>query len=366
VILHLLDDVFSFDSRASRTIWPLLTRPGFLTNEYIQGRRVHYVPPLRLYLFISIVFFITLDFFAASENIININRDEKILTQVTQHISELELQHERLINQEHLENQENELHPIQLTKHELLKFKAYKTDLSEADNKLLKAIATELASLEFKKLESNQPLSDEYQDQYTNLTKQLAKVRKGERVNLLSIGNSSDGTLSFRFLSAEKNLILNNFASELEEKASNAFQKGTGPLLQQTISKLPPLMFGLLPLFAVILKFMYLFSNRFYMEHLTVALHSHSFVFFNILQIQIIDMVQDRFFKTSPLLDSTLHFVSIILLIWMAIYLFMMQKRVYQQGYLITFIKYSIVGMTYTALISVTAIVAFVWGLTEL
>ncbi len=50
VILHLLDDIFSFDSRASRTIFPLMFKPGFLTNEYFAGRRVHYVPPLRLYL----------------------------------------------------------------------------------------------------------------------------------------------------------------------------------------------------------------------------------------------------------------------------------------------------------------------------
>ena len=39
VILHLLDDIFSFDSRASRTLWPLVTRPAFLTNEYFAGRK---------------------------------------------------------------------------------------------------------------------------------------------------------------------------------------------------------------------------------------------------------------------------------------------------------------------------------------
>ena len=36
VLLHLLDDIFSFDSRASRTLKPLLLKPGFLTQEYIQ------------------------------------------------------------------------------------------------------------------------------------------------------------------------------------------------------------------------------------------------------------------------------------------------------------------------------------------
>ena len=41
VIMHLLDDILSFDSRASRTVWPLVTRPAFITNDYFAGRRVH-------------------------------------------------------------------------------------------------------------------------------------------------------------------------------------------------------------------------------------------------------------------------------------------------------------------------------------
>lgn len=365
VILHLLDDVFSFDSRASRTIWPLLARPGFLTNEYVLGRRVHYVPPLRLYLFISIIFFITLKFFAASENLtqISVNKNKEILSQVSNHIFELEQQYEVLINQE---NQENKLQEIQLAKQNIDTFKTYQTDLSDANNKLLRAITTELVSLEFRKLKSNQPLSEEYQKQYTNLTEQILKVKNGERVNLLTIGNDNDGTLSFQFLSEEKNLLLNDFANKLEQKASKAFESDTGPLIEQTISKLPQLMFVLLPLFAAILKVLYLFCNRFYMEHLTVALHSHSFVFLNILLLEMIDMVQDTFLKTSPFLNATLNVCSVILLVWVPIYLFIMQKRVYKQGYVLTLIKYVIVGIAYSALISLAAMVAFVWGLTDL
>lgn len=52
-----LGDTFNFDSRLFRSLGPLVVRPGFLTREFIEGRRVRYIPPLRLYLFISIVFF---------------------------------------------------------------------------------------------------------------------------------------------------------------------------------------------------------------------------------------------------------------------------------------------------------------------
>lgn len=38
----------------------LLFKPGFLTKEFIAGRRVRYLPPLRLYLVLSVVFFLVM------------------------------------------------------------------------------------------------------------------------------------------------------------------------------------------------------------------------------------------------------------------------------------------------------------------
>lgn len=365
VLLHLLDDIFSFDSRASRTLWPLISRPGFLTNEYILGRRVHYVPPLRLYFFISIIFFITLEFFAVSENtnIINIGTDDNTIIQVTSHIGELEQQRDLLLLEKN-QDQQIESEALLSLKQELEKFNLYKSDLANESNKVQKAIAAELVGLELRQFNSGKPLNAGYQEQYANLTRQLAKVRNGEKVNLLSIGNSSDGTLSFPFLSPEKNIILNDFATQLEEKASKVLQGDSGPLLEEVISKLPQLMFVLLPIFAALLKIMYFFSKRLYMEHLTVALHSHSFVFISILLIEIIGLVQGRLASSWQWLEPPLNIVSICLFAWIPIYLFIMQKRVYKQGYILTTLKYAILGIAYTVLISMTALIALVWGLT--
>ncbi len=46
------------DSRVWRTVWPLLFKPGFLTVEYFAGRRARYLPPFRLYLVLSVLFFL--------------------------------------------------------------------------------------------------------------------------------------------------------------------------------------------------------------------------------------------------------------------------------------------------------------------
>ena len=46
------------DSRLWRTLGYLLARPGRLTHEFFQGHRVRYLPPFRLYLVISLLFFL--------------------------------------------------------------------------------------------------------------------------------------------------------------------------------------------------------------------------------------------------------------------------------------------------------------------
>ncbi|MFT6085262.1 MAG: hypothetical protein ACJA11_000487 [Glaciecola sp.] len=366
VMLHLLDDIFSFDSRASRTLWPLLTRPGFLTNEYILGRRVFYVPPLRLYLFISIIFFISLKFFAVSENtsIINIRIDENTIPQVTTHIGELEQKRDLLLTKE-VQNQQLQSEALRLLEQDLEKYKRYKTDLASEGNKIGKAIIVELVDLEHEQFNLGKPLLASDQERYSNLTLQLAKVRNGEKVNLLSIGSNSDGTFSLPILSAQKNAMLNDVVNQLEEKASRVLEGDTDPLLEQIINTLPQLMFLLLPLFAGLLKITYLFSKRLYMEHLTVALHSHSFVFITVLLLEFIDMTQDQVSASWQWTGTGLHVVSIFFLAWIPVYLFIMQKRVYKQGYIVTVVKYAVVGIAYFGLLSITALIAFVWGLTN-
>ena len=52
------EDVTHADSRLWRTLWALLFKPGYLTHEFLAGRRARYLPPVRLYLVLSVVFFV--------------------------------------------------------------------------------------------------------------------------------------------------------------------------------------------------------------------------------------------------------------------------------------------------------------------
>jgi hypothetical protein len=52
------EDVTHADSRLWRTLAALLFKPGFLTHEFLAGRRARYLPPVRLYLVLSVAFFL--------------------------------------------------------------------------------------------------------------------------------------------------------------------------------------------------------------------------------------------------------------------------------------------------------------------
>jgi hypothetical protein len=54
----LFKDLTEFDSRIWRTLKPLAFSPGTLTVEFLRGRRTHYSPPFRMYLVLSVAFFL--------------------------------------------------------------------------------------------------------------------------------------------------------------------------------------------------------------------------------------------------------------------------------------------------------------------
>ncbi len=51
-------ETFEVDGRVARTLWTLIRRPGVLTSEFLAGRRRLYSSPFRLYLVVSVLFFI--------------------------------------------------------------------------------------------------------------------------------------------------------------------------------------------------------------------------------------------------------------------------------------------------------------------
>jgi hypothetical protein len=60
LLMEALEGIIHFDSKSFKTIYTLLFKPGSLTNEFKAGRRTSFVPPIRLYIFLSFIFFLAL------------------------------------------------------------------------------------------------------------------------------------------------------------------------------------------------------------------------------------------------------------------------------------------------------------------
>lgn len=86
---HFVYDITHFDGKFFSTLKYLLFRPGFLSQEYLRGRRIAYLHPIRMYVFTSAIFFLILFSFyqEASEKIVKINANEKPVAEL---INELE------------------------------------------------------------------------------------------------------------------------------------------------------------------------------------------------------------------------------------------------------------------------------------
>lgn len=65
-MIHFIGDFVHFDALIFKTIVPLLFQPGYLVKEYEAGRRVSHLNPIKMYVFLSFLFF-SIVYFANKE-----------------------------------------------------------------------------------------------------------------------------------------------------------------------------------------------------------------------------------------------------------------------------------------------------------
>jgi hypothetical protein len=111
------------------------------------------------------------------------------------------------------------------------------------------------------------------------------------------------------------------------------------------------------------LKIAYAFKRRLYMEHLIVALHSHAFLCLALLVLFGLMALQDSLGAIASPLHSLIKLGEVALGIWMPLYLLIMQKRVYGQGWIMTLLKYCVLGLCYSVLLSIGAAFTMLAGL---
>jgi len=62
-----ISNYFSVDARFFKSFWPLMAKPGYLAKRFLEGKRLLYLHPAQMYLFISVVFFFLFSFVARKQ-----------------------------------------------------------------------------------------------------------------------------------------------------------------------------------------------------------------------------------------------------------------------------------------------------------
>jgi hypothetical protein len=338
-IFHdLLDTIFNIDSRILHTFLPLYFRPGFLTTEYFAGRRVRYVTPFRLYFFLSVAAFFCIQ---ASLNVNEMGKqiqfDNNDGLSGAKTLSELEQRKDSALAGLHTATEKSP---------------------EVAHNSLDKARAAVERSAQ-KRLE------------YLTAVEQAKTAGTAippdpaDEVNIEFGGGKWDAQknpIQIGWLPDRANAYFNTLAAHMLENLKRA-QHDPHILLAGIFNVLPQTLFVLMPLFAVLLKVFYVFKRRMYMEHLIVALHSHSFILLSLLLVTLVSLLREWTATAMPWLDTVLLWVTIAVLIWLPLYLLIMQKRVYRQGWVMTVLKFSMIGFCYVFLISFSLVGALLAGL---
>jgi hypothetical protein len=83
---------------------------------------------------------------------------------------------------------------------------------------------------------------------------------------------------------------------------------------------------------------------------LLVALHSHAFIFMSILVLLLIGAL-NAWASGIAWLETLFAVLTAAAWIWIFLYLLLMQKRVYRQGWFMTTFKFCLVGFCYLFLL---------------
>ncbi|HEX3078836.1 MAG TPA: DUF3667 domain-containing protein, partial [Puia sp.] len=220
---HFIGDLFHFDSKFIHTMVPLLFRPGFLTNEFISGRRKQYMQPVPLYIFLSAVFFILLF-------LVN-NPAEKIISGMSTGQPQVQQAMDSL-------------------KAEMQKDSTLNAEGNPADSILDKAYNPGNLHLSFNTKDSLPATVEAYHDS-------ILKLPASDRPGWLR-----------QFFDRKQ--------IELQAKDSKEVIK---ELVETATHNIPKLMFFLLPVFALVLKLVYVRRKIYLVDHGIFTLHYHSFVF---------------------------------------------------------------------------------------
>ncbi len=305
-------DLLEFDSRLWRTLIPLLIRPGQLTRDYLEGRRARYMPPFRMYLVLSVIFFV-IAFFDPRDDLSLLFEPEP--PPAPGETAETEEEPEEEPEGETEEEPEEEQEP------------GGETAEAEIDEEEVRDGAREA----IEQLREQGILADE------EAIEALAALDEESEGGFDFSIDPETGECSLTGHDEMPEWLQRRLTQERLEEICERVGADEGKTLGNLmLDNIPVALIVLLPLLALVLKILYPLSRRYFVEHLLFFVHFHAF-FFLILTLQIL------FARVADLLRIP-EAISILILVaasfYIPVYLYKAMRYVYGQGHFFTLTKY--------------------------
>jgi hypothetical protein len=352
-----LDLVLNVDGRVIHTLPPLFMRPGFLTMEYFAGRRMRYLAPFRLMFALCLLAFFLLPLALDTGSV-------SLEPTVTVQGSDFQKARTPAEVDRLLQKQLAQLAPT--SKIPIVASLAGQA-LAQARLQLVREAMQRRIELGDKTAVSPTAVSDIPKAPIdTHLPARLE-----QRNPFGAHWDMQKYPVRLTWLPDFLNQRLNRAVQRMRDNFAAITGEGEpataarARLIGQVFSTLPGAMFFMLPAFALLLKVVYLFRRRLYMEHLIVALHSHAFLFLSLLLGTLFQLLSAWLTPHAEWLRTPLSWLVVALWTWTPIYLLLMQKRIYRQGWPMTILKYLFVGWCYMCLLTIALLGAATLSLAE-
>lgn len=299
LLADVLEDQLVLNRALPRTLGALLFRPGFLTEEYVRGRIVRYIAPFRLYLVSSVVFFLLLSFVGLQQLQIDMNSTPDPGAAMGSAAETLDSVAARL-NAAAPDGDTAALPPAARA--------ALQQSVAEAAAAIQAAADTSAPG---------NPLSGSGLQLDADTALPPGTLQPWARQNRF------DGLPP---------LFRRAFERKLAQVGHLPLRDAITSVLRDLLEYAPHMVFLLLPLFALILKLLYIRRSRYYAEHFVFALHVHAFVFVMFIVMFILPW----------------DWINGLSMLWIMIYVWLALRRVYRQGWFRTTVKWWTLGVVYS------------------
>jgi hypothetical protein len=297
---NFISSFWSFEGKFFQTTKYLITRPGFLAIEYNRGHRESYYHPARMYAFISFIFFLLFFSFTDSNDKKDLDLDDDDI--------EIKGSDGKKLN----DNAKEESLDSLFTK-------------SAKGDSVLKEVFSQSWVDSLKKV-SKEKKKNKKNNGFTIAGENYSTVQEYDSTQLTKREDKRDGWFKRRFM--VRVIELNKRYGNNEQ----SFGKEFGKIFMDNFSKV---LFFLLPVFALLLKLLYIRRDYFYSEHLVFSIYYYNFGYLAGSVQLLIGQV------------SFLSWLETIVGFWIFFYLLFAMKRMYSQSWRKTIVKFFLFGFTF-------------------